>query len=249
MYTRGPLLWQGFTILGNAFTNRRLGPRRSAPSQEFNPADRTVINRARILDGISVEASGSYAPLVRLTIVSLSVESKLPDRTVLKWACEAVGMAVEAPHKQLLLRYRPTEAVTLEISANHSAPRQTAICLQCIPLNICLSAMSHALQPSINTKLHDVMHVLARIIEAPDCLRVPGACSFCVQDKAQTLPVNVKADIAGGNLQIFGKTLQLPIKGSGEVTIAYLDDSLRIFCSRTGTAVQLRQDFLQKILS
>ena len=58
--------------------------------------------------------------------------------------------------------------------------------------------------------------------------------------------MRVRADIRGGTLQWGGRTLQLPIKGSGEVSIAYLDDSLRVLCSRTGTAVQVRQDVLQK---
>ena len=64
VYTRGPLLWQGFTVLGNALRRRKLAPRSTAPSQEYNPADRSVINRATILGDVSVEASGNYAPLV-----------------------------------------------------------------------------------------------------------------------------------------------------------------------------------------
>lgn len=64
VYTRGPLLWQGFTVLGNALNKRKLAPRSNAPSQEYSPADRTVINRATILGDVSVEASGTYTPLV-----------------------------------------------------------------------------------------------------------------------------------------------------------------------------------------
>ena len=64
VYTRGPLLWQGFTVLGNTLNKKRLAPRSNAPSQEYNPADRSVINRATILGAVSVEASGTYAPLV-----------------------------------------------------------------------------------------------------------------------------------------------------------------------------------------
>ena len=70
-----------------------------------------------------------------------------------------------------------------------------------------------------------------------------------MQDQTKTLPVKVRADIQGGRLQWAGKTLQLPIKGSGEVSIAYLDDTLRVLCSRTGTAVQVRQDVLQKLIA
>ena len=67
VYTRGPLLWQGFTVLGNSLNKRKLAPRSNAPSQEYNPADRSVINRATILGGVSVEASGTYAPVVSYT--------------------------------------------------------------------------------------------------------------------------------------------------------------------------------------
>ena len=68
-----------------------------------------------------------------------------------------------------------------------------------------------------------------------------------MQGQTQTMPVSVRADIAGGKLEWAGTTLPLPIKGSGEVSIAYLDDSLRVLCSRTGVAVQVRQDVLQKL--
>lgn len=64
VYTRGPLLWQGFTALGNSFSKRKLALRSNAPSQEYNPAERTIINRASILGDIAVEASGSYEPQV-----------------------------------------------------------------------------------------------------------------------------------------------------------------------------------------
>ena len=64
VYTRGPLLWQGFTVLGNSFFKRKLAPRSNAPSQEYNPADRSVVNRASILGSVAVEASGQYTPLV-----------------------------------------------------------------------------------------------------------------------------------------------------------------------------------------
>ena len=72
VYTRGPLLWQGFTVLGNAVSRRKLAPRRNAPSQEYNPADRSVINRASIYGSVSVEASGTYTPQVRVTYTRLA---------------------------------------------------------------------------------------------------------------------------------------------------------------------------------
>ena len=64
VYTRGPLLWQGFTILSNSLFKKKLAPRSNAPSQEYNPADRSVINRASILGSVAVQASGRYTPVV-----------------------------------------------------------------------------------------------------------------------------------------------------------------------------------------
>ena len=63
------------------------------------------------------------------------------------------------------------------------------------------------------------------------------------------MPVDVQADIQGGQLRWNGKAIGLPIKGSGSVSIAYLDDSLRVLRSATGIAVQVRQDVLQAIMS
>ena len=77
VYTRGPLLWQGFTVLGNALSRRKLATRRNAPSQEYNPADRSVINRASIYGSVSVEASGTYTPQVRVTHTRLAYFIKL----------------------------------------------------------------------------------------------------------------------------------------------------------------------------
>ncbi len=70
-----------------------------------------------------------------------------------------------------------------------------------------------------------------------------------MQGQTQNMPVTVRADIAGGKLKWAATTLPLPIKGSGEVSIAYLDDSLRVLCSRTGTAVQIKQPFLQELIA
>lgn len=64
VYTRGPLLWQGFTLLSISVFKRKLAPRSNAPSQEYDPADRSVINRASILGSLAVEASGRYRPVV-----------------------------------------------------------------------------------------------------------------------------------------------------------------------------------------
>ena len=61
------------------------------------------------------------------------------------------------------------------------------------------------------------------------------------------MPVDVRAKIEGGKLRWAGRTLRLPIRGSGNVSIAYLDDSLRVLRGSAGIAVQVRQDVLQKL--
>ena len=64
------------------------------------------------------------------------------------------------------------------------------------------------------------------------------------------MPVLVKATIEGGELCAFGKSLPLPIRGAGYVSIAYLDDCLRVLQDRRGgVAVQLREDILQQLLA
>ncbi len=70
------------------------------------------------------------------------------------------------------------------------------------------------------------------------------------QGEAKTMPLLVKASIERGELSAFGRSLPLPIRGSGYVSIAYLDDCLRVLQDRRGgVAVQLREDVLQQILA
>ena len=69
-----------------------------------------------------------------------------------------------------------------------------------------------------------------------------------MQGQTKTMPVDVQADIQGGHLQWNGKAVNLPIRGSGSVSVAYLDDSLRVLRSATGIAVQVRQDVLQSMM-
>ena len=70
-----------------------------------------------------------------------------------------------------------------------------------------------------------------------------------MQGQTKIMPVDVQADIQGGQLQWNGKAIKLPIRGSGSASVAYLDDSLRVLRSATGIAVQVRQDVLQSIMS
>ena len=70
-----------------------------------------------------------------------------------------------------------------------------------------------------------------------------------VQDASSTTPVWIEASIESGCLHIRQRQLGLPIRGSGKVSIAYLDNSLRIFRdSRGSIAVQVREDELERLL-
>lgn len=63
------------------------------------------------------------------------------------------------------------------------------------------------------------------------------------------MPVLVRAEIEGGKLRAFGRTLPLPIRGSGYVSVAYLDDCVRVLQDRRGgVAVQMREDRLRQLL-
>ena len=63
------------------------------------------------------------------------------------------------------------------------------------------------------------------------------------------MPVLVRASIEEGELQAFGSKISLPIKGSGKVYVAYLDDSIRVLQNEGGsTTVQMRSDVLNEIL-
>jgi hypothetical protein len=76
------------------------------------------------------------------------------------------------------------------------------------------------------------------------------AVQFPVQGQAKRMPVLVRADIQRGELRAFGRRLALPIRGSGRVSIAYLDECLRVLQdAHGGVAVQLRQDVLMALLT
>ena len=69
------------------------------------------------------------------------------------------------------------------------------------------------------------------------------------QGETDRMPVLVRAEIEGGQLCAFGKVLPLPIRGSGFVRVAYLDDCIRVLQDRRGgVAVQMREDRLRQIV-
>jgi hypothetical protein len=61
--------------------------------------------------------------------------------------------------------------------------------------------------------------------------------------------VLVKAAVERGCLHAFGRDIPLPIRGSGYVSIMYLDSELRVLQNRGGAVtVQLRKDRLEQML-
>ena len=70
-----------------------------------------------------------------------------------------------------------------------------------------------------------------------------------MQDDNATTPVWIEASIASGCLHVGGREVGLPIRGSGRVSIAYLDASMRIFRdSRGSTTVQVKEAELAREL-
>lgn len=57
VYSRGPLLWQGWSAPGKVVNMKNVA------SQDFRPEDRTAVNKAEVFGGkVFVTASGSYCP-------------------------------------------------------------------------------------------------------------------------------------------------------------------------------------------
>eukprot|EP00879_Flechtneria_rotunda_P009528 GHRR01009973.1.p1 GENE.GHRR01009973.1~~GHRR01009973.1.p1 ORF type:complete len:234 (+),score=80.09 GHRR01009973.1:211-912(+) len=62
-----------------------------------------------------------------------------------------------------------------------------------------------------------------------------------------TLPQRVRADITSGSLHIAGLDIPLPIRGTGEFNVVYLDDKLRVFESAGAISVQVRESYLTTV--
>ena len=74
---------------------------------------------------------------------------------------------------------------------------------------------------------------------------------FTPQDSHTNLPKLVKANISGGQITAWGRTIPLPISGSGFFSIMYVDDTVRVFSDQNkGTvSVQIQADKLQQLMS
>jgi hypothetical protein len=69
------------------------------------------------------------------------------------------------------------------------------------------------------------------------------------QDASAATPAWIEASIESGCLHVGGRQLALPIRGSGRVSVAYLDPALRVFRDARGsTTVQVREDELARLL-
>ena len=65
---------------------------------------------------------------------------------------------------------------------------------------------------------------------------------------ATTLPKEIDVMISGGQLDIWGREIKLPIRGKGKFFIEYVDDAVRVFRSTGGgISVQVREDVLEKL--
>lgn len=54
----------------------------------------------------------------------------------------------------------------------------------------------------------------------------------------------MRADIDGGLLHVLGWDVPLPIRGSGEFEVVYLNKQLRVFRSGSAVSVQVRADYV-----
>ena len=71
-----------------------------------------------------------------------------------------------------------------------------------------------------------------------------------MQGQTSRMPVLVKATVQEGHLHAFGRDIPLPIRGSGYVSVMYVDGVLRVLQNRTGAVtVQLRKDRLQELVN
>ena len=63
-----------------------------------------------------------------------------------------------------------------------------------------------------------------------------------MQQETASLPARLEVGVSGGALGVLGLSIPLPIKGTGQVDLMYLDRDLRIFRSPDlgSTAVQMR---------
>jgi hypothetical protein len=65
-----------------------------------------------------------------------------------------------------------------------------------------------------------------------------------LQDDSLSLPAPIQANISSGLLHILGLDIPLPIKGTGQFEVVWLDSNLRVFRSSGAVSVQIRRQYL-----
>jgi hypothetical protein len=66
-----------------------------------------------------------------------------------------------------------------------------------------------------------------------------------LQDDGRNLPAPIQANISSGLLHILGLDIPLPIRGTGQFEVAWLDSNMRVFKSSGAVTVQIRQQYLE----
>ena len=76
-----------------------------------------------------------------------------------------------------------------------------------------------------------------------------GAC--VLQDLAARLPLNVQANIKGGELLLGSLRVPLPISGTGQFSVMYVDPDVRVFSDpqRGTVSVQVKASRLEQLLN
>lgn len=77
------------------------------------------------------------------------------------------------------------------------------------------------------------------------------ACAHVLQGSAARLPLNVQANIKGGELLIGSFRVPLPISGTGQFSVMYVDPDIRVFSDpqRGTVSVQMKASRLEQLLN
>eukprot|EP00775_Hariotina_reticulata_P005867 gene5867-6108_t len=75
-------------------------------------------------------------------------------------------------------------------------------------------------------------------------LYVLASGSYLPLDSSAICPKKIQANISSGMIHVLGFDVPLPIKGTGEFEVVYLDDRIRIFRSGRAISVQVKQSYL-----
>eukprot|EP00891_Asterochloris_glomerata_P002282 jgi/Astpho2/2282/Aster-x0524 len=85
----------------------------------------------------------------------------------------------------------------------------------------------------------------------PGLLSVQASGTYEPQGSAARLPLNVQANIKGGELLIGSFRVPLPISGTGQFSVMYVDPDIRVFSDpqRGTVSVQMKASRLEQLLN